>query len=113
MSGEVDKGARIMQRCVSTVEQSIVSLIEIGDDERAERCKEALAALVGADFGDEYAYRTVAYAIEMTGRDLDEYERRQRQHEISSNFGVEVERIGPVGDFLNACEGDSNDEAGM
>ena len=113
MDEEVSRGARIMQRCASIVEQSIVTLIEMGDDARAERCRRALVALVGADFGDEYAYRTVAYAIELTGRDLDDYERVQRCNEVIEEFADEVRRIGDVGGFLRACDGDSNDEPGQ
>jgi hypothetical protein len=112
MNGEVSRPARIVRRCASTIEQSIVVLIEMGEDERAERCKSALAALVGADFGDEYAYRTIASAIEMTGRDLDDYERHQRHHEIVSDFADEVRLIDHLGDFLSACDGDADDGIG-
>jgi hypothetical protein len=113
MSGEVGRPARIVQSCASTIEQSIVELIEMGEDERAERCKRALVALVGEDFGEEYAWRTITYAIEMTGRDLDDFERHQRHYEIVEDFAGEVGRLGDLRDFLIACDGDPNDEPGQ
>jgi hypothetical protein len=100
VSGGVSPAARIVQTCASVIEEGIAALIEIGEDERAERCKSALVALVGEDFGDEYAYRTMAQAIEMSGRNLDDYECHD---DITKQFAKDVARVDDVGDFLDAC----------
>ena len=100
MSGGVSPAARIVQTCASVIEEGIAALIEIGEDERAERCKRALVALVGEDFGDEYAFHIMAHAIEMSGRNLDEYEQRD---ELTKQFADDIARVDDVGDFLDAC----------
>jgi hypothetical protein len=107
MSSETSQGTRVVRGCAAVIEESIVTLIEIGDDERAERCKSALVALVGKDFGEEYAARTIAEAIEMAGRDLDAYERHQRHHEAAQEFAAAVDDLAGVHDFLNACGEDT------
>ena len=100
MSGGVTPAARIVQTCASVIEEGITALIDIGEDERAERCKRALVALVGEDFGDEYAYRIMVQAIELSGRNVDDYE---RQDEIAKEFAEDIARVDDVGDFLDAC----------
>jgi hypothetical protein len=96
----VNPAARIVQTCASVLEEGITALIELGDDERAERCKRALVALVGEDFGDEYAYRVITQALEADGRSLDDYERHD---EITKEFAKEIAYVDDVGDFLDAC----------
>jgi hypothetical protein len=103
VSGGVSPAARIVQTCASVIEEGIAALIEIGEDERAERCKRALVALVGEDFGDEYAYLVLVQAIEVAGRNLDDYE---RQDEITQQFAKDIAHVDDVGDFLDACDGD-------
>jgi hypothetical protein len=100
VSGGVSPAARIVQTCASVLEEGITALIDIGEDERAERCKRALVALVGEDFGDEYAYLLMVQAIEMSGRSLDDYE---RHNEMAKEFAKDIASVDDVGDFLDAC----------
>jgi hypothetical protein len=108
MSRGTSRGTRVVQGCAAAIEQGIAELIAMGDDQRAEQCKSALIALVGEDFGDEYGWRTVVAAIEMSGRDLDDYERQQRHHEIAREFAAAVDDLADVQDFLDACGDDSS-----
>ena len=101
----------IIRLCAAAIEEGILALLEMGDVDRALRCKSALVALIGGDFGCEYADHAVRNAFRLVALQRDELSRALDQvasieDEIARSFADDMRSVEGVDDFLDACRDD-------
>jgi hypothetical protein len=101
----------IIRLCAAALEESILALVEMGDDDAVTRCKKALVALIGGSLGREYADYSVRSAYQLVSLHKEEFAHALDQvarleNEIAQGFVDQMESVADVDDFLDACGDD-------